>query len=369
MNRNEIFNLNHNELIKIIETLPIAAFIKDFNNNIKIANREFFKLFNFNYLQNIEEISNIFYSKININKITEEDLKILETGEKLIIDKEMEAGEEKKKFKIYKTLIENSEDNTKQIAVFIKNYSQDDITQEKNNNIIATLTHDLKTPAVAQIKAIELLLNGKFGEINESQRNFLNDILYSCNSMLDMLINMLWLYKFDNKKIAINISSFDVNELIKDIFKENKLAFNSKKHIFKFNHKALRIYIKADKMHIKRIISNLIMNAVNHSRENSVITVETDLEGSNFIFRVKNEGEYLSDEVLKCIFDKNKVFTQKTDGLSTGLGLYLSNSLLELNGGRLLYSSLPQGINMFGFTMSLSGAGINTKGLKSAVTF
>ena len=369
MNRNEIFNLNHNELIKIIETLPIAAFIKDFNNNIKIANREFFKLFKFNHLQNIEEISNIFYSKININKTNEEDLKILETGENLIIDKEMETGEEKKKFKIYKTLIENPEDNTKQIAVFIKNDNPDDITKEKNNNIIATLTHDLKTPAVAQIKAIELLLNGKFGEINESQRSFLNDILCSCNNMLDMLINMLWLYKFDNKKIAINISSFDINELVKDIFRENKLAINSKKHIFEFNNKALRIYIKADKMHIKRIISNLIMNAVNHSRENSVITIETDLEGSNFIFRVKNEGKYLSDEVLKCIFDKNKVFTQKTDGLSTGLGLYLSNSLLELNGGKLLYSSLPEGINTFGFTMSLSGTPSNNKGVQSAVTF
>ena len=242
-------------------------------------------------------------------------------------------------------------------------------TNENNQNIIATLTHDLKNPAIAQIKAIELLLQGNFGEINDSQRNFLNDILNSCNNMLDMLINMLWLYKFDNKKLALNISSFNINELINDIFKENKLLLNSKKHTFKFNYKAARIYIKADKMHIKRIICNLLVNAINHSKEGSNIWIETDIESSTFIFRVKNEGHYINKEILNCIFDKNKVFTQKTDGISTGLGLFLSNSLLELNGGQIIFDSQPNGINMFGFTIGLTNNKIKSDLKKSTISF
>lgn len=239
------------------------------------------------------------------------------------------------------------------IAEQIEKIESDSVCEVNNQNIIATLTHDLKTPAVAQIRAIELILKGNLGEINETQRSFLTDILSSCNNMLDMLVNMLWLYKFDNKRIAVNFSSFDINELISDVLNENKLMLNAKNHIFEQNNKTAKIHIVADKMHIKRIIFNLLINAVNHSCENSTIKIETGVQNNNFIFKVTNKGEYLSAEQLKCIFDKNKVFTQKSDGLSTGLGLYLSNSLLELNGGTFLYSSNPNGENTFGFTMQL----------------
>ena len=239
------------------------------------------------------------------------------------------------------------------IIFYIKRHPKEDKTKTQNNNIIAAITHDLKTPAVAQIRAIELLLKGNFGEINDSQRSYLNDILHSCQNMLEMLINMLWLYKFDNKMIAINIKSFCINELVQEIFRENKLILTSKKHIFKQNYRTAKIYIMADRMHIKRIISNLLMNAVNHSKENTTIRLESYIKENKFIFKVNNEGEYLSEELLKCIFNKNKVFVQKSDGLSTGLGLYLSNSLLELNGGEILYQSNCDGTNTFGFTINL----------------
>ncbi len=239
------------------------------------------------------------------------------------------------------------------LFIFIKRIIKIEPAKRQNNNIIATITHDLKTPAIAHIKAIELLLKGNFGEVNDKQRSYLKDILHSCHNMLDMLVNMLWLYKFDNKMIAINQYSFCINELIQEIFEENKLMLTSKNHIFKQNYKTAKIYISADRMHIKRIISNLLMNAVNHSKENTTIRLESYIKKNKFIFKVNNEGAFLSKELLKCIFNKNKIFTQKTDGLSTGLGLFLSNSLLELNGGEFLYSSNENGTNSFGFTINL----------------
>ena len=153
--------------------------------------------------------------------------------------------------------------------------------------------------------------------------------------------------------IAINQNSFCINELIQEIFEENKLVLTSKNHIFKQNYRTAKIFISADRMHIKRIISNLLINAVNHSKENTTIRLESCIKKNKFIFQVTNEGAFLSKELLKCIFNKNKIFTQKTDGLSTGLGLFLSNSLLELNGGEFLYSSNKNGTNTFGFSINL----------------
>lgn len=223
-----------------------------------------------------------------------------------------------------------------------------------NNNIIATITHDLKTPAVAHIRALELLLKGHFGEVTDSQKYFINDILNSCNNMLNMLVNLLWLYKFDNKKIAINSVSFCVNDLIEEIFKENKLLLASKKHQFEFNYSAGKIYIVADKLHIKHIISNLLSNSINHSKEASVIRIETSIVNGKFLFLIKNEGNYLSNDMLKCILDKDEVFNQKANGLSTGLGLYLANSLLQINNGELIHFTTSDNINIFGFSIELS---------------
>lgn len=345
---------NHEELVNIINNVPIAAFLKDLNNNIIAANKDFFKLLNIKENSDYKQISKKIYSGLDKNEITFEDYNIVKNAKTINCERSIKTENITKHYKIYKTPIISDNGEIKIIAVFIKNVENNpDSSSESNKNIIATLTHDLKTPAVAQIRAIELLLKGNFGEINETQRSFLNDILNSCNNMLDMLVNMLWLYKFDNKRVAVNISSFDVNELIKDVFSENKLLLNSNNRTFKQNNKTAKIHILADKMHIKRIICNLLVNAISHSKDNSTIYIETYVQNNTFTFKVTNEGEYLPDELLKCIFDKNKVFSQKSEGLSTGLGLYLSNSLLELNGGKFLYSSNPNGQNTFGFTLQL----------------
>ena len=344
---------NKEELLAIINNIPIAAFLKDFDNNIITANKEFFRLFNIKEDNDYSKISKNLYSRFDIKQIEKEDKKLFKTGDNFICEKDVYTDNSLNKCTIYKTPIYDSNKKVREIAVFVKNINVQDCNSENNQNIIATLTHDLKTPAVAQIRALELLLKGNLGEINDSQRSFLTDILNSCNNMLDMVIIMLWLYKFDNKKVAVNVSSFNVNDLIKDILNENKLTLNSHNHKFEQNNKTAQIHIVADKMHIKRIMCNLIMNAVSHSKENSKIFIETSVENNSFVFKVKNQGEFLSDDKLECIFDKNKVFCQKSDGLSTGLGLYLSNSLLELNGGKFLYNSSPEGFNTFGFTINL----------------
>ncbi len=339
-------------LLDIINNIPIPAFLKDTDNTIIAANNEFFNLMNIKNTSNYKEINKLINLKFDKAKIIDEEKEIYKSGKTLIVEKDI-SNNNFEKYQIYKVPIFNNNKELKNIAVFIKKVENRNINKENNQNIIATLTHDLKTPAVAQIRAIELLLKGNFGEINETQRTFLNDILNSCNNMLEMLINMLWLYKFDNKRIAVNASSFDVNELIKEIFNENKLILNSNGHTYKLNNETAKIHILADKMHIKRIIFNLLTNAISHSKENSPIYIDLDVQNNNFIFKVTSQGEHIPDELLKCIFDKNKIFNQKCDGLSTGLGLYLSNSLLELNGGKFIYNSEQNGMNTFGFTLKL----------------
>lgn len=227
----------------------------------------------------------------------------------------------------------------------IENYNQ-------NSNYTAAITHDLKTPTIANIRALELLLNGKFGVIAENQKSFLNDILHSNYIMLDMLMNMLWLYKFDNNKIAINKSCFSVNELINDILRENNLLLKSKSHVLNRMLDTKNSYIYADKMQIKRIIFNLLTNAINHSYENTTITIKTQVERNQLNFRIISFGKFIQSDIMNNAENRDNVFKEKSDCLSTGLGLYLANSMLKLNKAEFIYNSTPEGKNTFGFTIN-----------------
>ncbi len=237
-----------------------------------------------------------------------------------------------------------------------------------NNQIIAAITHDLKNPVIANIRAIELLLNGVFGDFDDNQKSILNDLLNSNHNILNMLINLLWLYKFDNTKIAANLTFFCLNETLDEIFNDNKLILNSRFQSFKRYLTEENAYIYADKMHIKRVISNILMNAVIHGKEHSEVYIELYKKADKLIFLVKNQGTYMPKEELSSIFQKDKVFNQTSDCLSTGLGLYLSNSILKLNGGEFIYNSTPDGLNTFGFSIPSSAKSIHTKKSDTTLT-
>ncbi|MBQ4122126.1 hypothetical protein IJD44_00135 [bacterium] len=349
------FISSNEELRRIVDSIPISVLIKDIEGNVIIANNEFYKEFQLSNEITCVEITERIYSLFDKKTILQEEKILFSDNTVINCERFIRKNNKITKFYIRKTGIYDDNKRLKNIIVFIKNIETNEFDCS-NEDLIATLTHDLKTPAVAQMRGIELLLNGYFGEINDRQRNFLTDIWQSGNYMLSMLVDMLWLYKFDNKKIALNVVSFNVNDLIKEILKENKLTLNIKNSDFVQNNKTAKIHILADKSHIKRIIHNILMNAVTHSTEGSMIYINTDIKSNEFVFQVTNQGKYIPPEMLKCLLDRNSIFNQKCDGLSTGLGLYLSNSLLELNGGKFICESTKEGKNTFGFVIKLGGS-------------
>ncbi|MCK7461187.1 MAG: hypothetical protein MZU84_03520 [Sphingobacterium sp.] len=82
------------------------------------------------------------------------------------------------------------------------------------------LPHDLKTPIRSEILALELLLKGRFGELNEAQSDIVRDTLYSSKYMFSMVDNLLSTYRYENGSIILKKDSTDINELIKRCYIE-----------------------------------------------------------------------------------------------------------------------------------------------------
>lgn len=236
------------------------------------------------------------------------------------------------------TKIENNSD----IAAFNK-------IAEYKENFVATLSHDLKTPALSQIKSIQILLDESLGSLNTEQKNLLNATLNSCKYMKEMILTLLATYKFKSGTVILNYEDFDALDLTKECMEEIKSLAYEKKLDIQINSDSKDNIICADRMQIKRVIMNLIANAINYAFKNTTVNINLVNDRGFFRFYIENSGNYIEDKILKQLFKKYTSFSDKYKKVSFGLGLYLSRKIIEAHSGIIKAESLIEGRNIFSF--------------------
>lgn len=216
---------------------------------------------------------------------------------------------------------------------------------------IATLTHDLKSPTFAQINMLDLILKGKFGQLNSEQYEMLSLTRNSAKYVSCLIGTILSDYKNKSMPVDLNKSYFDFVILINSVLKRYECTIKDKELKIVFNHnECLKIY--ADELQIERVISNLISNATIYSFKRSVITINLS-SNKNFVnFSISNKSYFISQKELKNIFNKySKTENSKHNKASTGLGLYTSKQLISLHGGQIYAKSSKDGTCTFGFRL------------------
>ncbi len=205
--------------------------------------------------------------------------------------------------------------------------------EQQKETFVATLTHDLKTPVRAQMRALEMLLNEKFGKINDDQKNIIEETVNSNKYMFGMLDNLLATYRYENKSVTIQKHLFDLNELIKNCREELKYLANDKNQIIVFDFEEKNLEIFADSLEIKRVIMNLLSNAINYSGENEKIIISTKTSDNMVVISFIDRGKGISQEEISTLFNKFQSYAKKFRQVGTGLGLYLSKYIIESHSG------------------------------------
>jgi len=257
------------------------------------------------------------------------------------------------------------------IFIFSKNVDIEKKMQVQRETYIATLSHDLKTPAIAQIRALKLVLDGQFGDLNSGQKDMLQLTLDSCNYMYDMIYTLLSTCKFENGAVSLNYSSFNIQNLINECINEMTPFINENSVTVVFNPENLETCIYADKIELKRVIINLLSNAINYAYSNTVVQIIISENNNNFFFEVMNSSPYIEPKVLSGLFEKYVTHSAKYNKIGMGLGLYLSKQIIEAHKGEIIAKSSKNQINTFGFKIPLSASNkiIENKVLNSKVTF
>ncbi len=221
----------------------------------------------------------------------------------------------------------------------------------QKDSFVATLTHDLKTPTIAQIRMIELLLSDAFGEMSSSQKEMLSQILNSCKYMQGMISYVLSTYKFENGKAKLKAENFNFIELINECSCELYSLNIDKKIRFVTKFSAKNPVAEGDKEQLKRVVVNMISNAVSYAFSNTEIEIVLEDTDDELIFYTVNESLYMPQDVLDRIFDKYVSGSPctKFNKTGTGLGLYLSQQIISAHNGRIIAESFIENKNKIGF--------------------
>jgi PAS domain S-box-containing protein len=196
---------------------------------------------------------------------------------------------------------------------------------------LTTLTHDLKNPVQAQLMSLKLFKNKAFGEINSEQNNMLDILLESSEHMLKMLYSILRTYKYDNGKIRLNKKLCNIGQLIQNCVNEVSSLAKDKNIQICCNYKLCEINI--DEEQIRRVIENLINNALNYSYKNSQIIIKFFKDKKFFKFEISNTGIPIPKDVKEHMFEKYST----SNGI--GLGLYFSKKIVEAHRGTISLKS------------------------------
>jgi len=207
-------------------------------------------------------------------------------------------------------------------------------------DFIATLTHDLRTPSLASIQTLEYFLNGKLGTLTDKQLLLLQTMKKSQEDMLGLVNTLLEVYKYEAGRLKLVKTPFNFEMLIDECIEQvMPIALSKNQKIEKCCKNTDNADIFADRNEIRRVIVNLLGNAVKYTQNGGLIQIRAEIDGNDLHFAVKDNGEGIYKKDIPKLFKRFSQGTQEKRSISTGLGLYLSKQIIDAHGGKIWLES------------------------------
>ena len=324
------------QLNTLLENLPLLVYMKDKNRHLVVANNES-RNFVLNGIDSYSDGVEI-DMKDALPEVENEDNYVLQNKKYLQKEKVVKGSDGKQHwYKIHKAPILTSNNEINGLVAIAKNIDADKKLEHQRDLFLATLSHDLKNPLQAQISSLEMLYREYYGKIDEGHQEVMALIIESAKYMKDMLCTLLKTCKQNNGIIQLVYSRFDILSLMTKSIREVRDLGKIKNVEIRFNSKLTEDekLMYADENQLRRVISNMLNNAINYAFENSVVDISIKLENGFYVFDFKNESEEISESLKVNIFDKYVCGNPLESNSGVGLGLYFCRKILEAHDGTI----------------------------------
>src|ERR671921_821253 len=200
------------------------------------------------------------------------------------------------------------------------------------NEFINIAAHELRTP----IQPIILLSEALKSTIKDNEQLTLIDVISRNAKRLRRLTeDILDVTRIESKSLKLHKEQFNLNDVIVNTIDDIKINryFNNKKNDIKILYDSDKdIFVKADKERLSQVIFNLLSNAIKFtSGEGGNISIISEKKDNQLIVSIKDTGSGIDPDILPRLF--SKFVTKSFEG--TGLGLFISKSIIEAHGGKI----------------------------------
>ena len=218
----------------------------------------------------------------------------------------------------------------------------------------ATLAHDLKIPIIAEKNTLQFFLKGTFGEISQKQEDALLNMLESNKDHLNLVNTLLAVYKYDAIPSEPEKEPVDIKVLITECLNEISSLAAKNNHSLENNIRSEIPLLNIDRNEIKRVVLNLLNNAITYTQPGGVISLDHEINDTDVIIKIKDNGRGISETDIAKVFDRYFSKAMKFRKVGTGLGLYLSKQIIENHNGKIWAESMADKGSIFSFSIPLS---------------
>ncbi|HLO18680.1 MAG TPA: GAF domain-containing protein, partial [Anaerolineales bacterium] len=253
-------------------------------------------------------------------------------------------------------------------AIAISNAQLYDAVQRANaakSDFVSFVAHELKNPMTSIKGYTELLAAGSVGPINEMQTNFLNTIRSNVERMSTLVSDLNDNAKIEAGRLRLDYKPVDVPDVVEDVIRSTKRQVEDKRQSIELRLSSQLPPVWADRIRVGQVLTNLVSNAHKYTPEGGKILIggetthnQWDPEGAKQVVHlwVKDNGIGISIEDQAKIFQR---FFRSDDSKArevpgTGLGLNITKSLVEMQGGRIWFDSEFRTGTTFHFTIPVA---------------
>ena len=233
------------------------------------------------------------------------------------------------------------------------NHKLEELHREKDS-FLAVLTHDMRTP-LTSIRGYGSIMRDR--ELTrEQQAKIAKVILNSQDTLLEIVNNILELEKLQSgTPILLESSNFDLALLVKNTAESLETQALEKQITLNYDQIPSPVLVTADMSKIRRVILNLISNALKYTPESGLVSVGMEANGRFAVFQVKDNGYGIPADELPYIFDRySRVKGHRHLAIGTGLGLAIVKSLIEAHNGEISVESEENVGSTFTFKLPLT---------------